>query len=353
MSLQPWSPHSTPDAGLVAKSCLTLATLWTVAPQAPLSMGSSRQEYWSWLPCPPPQDLSNPGIKPGSPAMQADSLPSEPSGKPSGSQRSHFLQGVWVPSMSFTALGPGDQVQTLEFGRGRRCYSLCGKLAGGWLQEPGTCAQGRDAGCLQATGSRGHGAGEPEDLTQQPHFIKIETKAQRGPYHDESPWSQQRLKCVQDRGHAWPSLSPGGLLSYLIFTTISSVQSLSHVWLFATPWIAAHRASWSFTISWSLLILISIGSVMPSYHLILCRPLLLLRSFPTIFHNNNNAIMSSSSQRRKCRQGKSEHLAQSHGKHHGCEVGVPTVSHQRQTLWFLLAVQFWKAWSFLWYNLKV
>ena len=66
-------------------------------------------------------------------------------------------------------------------------------------------------------------------------------------------------------------------------------------------------------------------------------------SFPTIFHNNNNITMNSSSQRRKLRQGKSEHLAQSHGKHHGCEVGVPTVSQWRQTLWFLLAVQFWKA----------
>ena len=47
--------------------------LWTVDPQAPLSMGFSRQEYWSGLPCPPPGDLPDPGIKPGSPALQADS----------------------------------------------------------------------------------------------------------------------------------------------------------------------------------------------------------------------------------------------------------------------------------------
>ena len=40
------------------------ATLWTVVRQAPLSMGFSRQENWSWLPCPPPGDLSNPGIEP-------------------------------------------------------------------------------------------------------------------------------------------------------------------------------------------------------------------------------------------------------------------------------------------------
>ena len=69
--------------GLVTKSCLTLATPWTVAHQAPLSMGFSRQEYWSGLPFPSPEDLSDPGIKPGSPALQTGSLPTEIWGKPS------------------------------------------------------------------------------------------------------------------------------------------------------------------------------------------------------------------------------------------------------------------------------
>ena len=64
---------------------------------------------------------------------------------------------------------------------------------------------------------------------------------------------------------------------------IGSVQSLSHVQLFATPWTAAHQASLSITNSWSLLKLMSIESVMPSNHLILCRSLLLLPSiFPSI-----------------------------------------------------------------------
>ena len=54
------------------------ATPWTVAYQAPLSMEFSRQEYWSGLPFPSPRDLLNPGIEPRSPALQADSLPSEP-----------------------------------------------------------------------------------------------------------------------------------------------------------------------------------------------------------------------------------------------------------------------------------
>ena len=58
------------------------ATLWTIAHQAPLSMGFSRKEYWNKLPCPPPGDLLNLGIKPRFPALQADSLPSELPGKP-------------------------------------------------------------------------------------------------------------------------------------------------------------------------------------------------------------------------------------------------------------------------------
>ena len=55
---------------------------WTVAYQAPLSMEFSKQEYWSGLPFPSPLDLPDPGIKPRSPALQADALPSELPGKP-------------------------------------------------------------------------------------------------------------------------------------------------------------------------------------------------------------------------------------------------------------------------------
>ena len=65
--------------------------------------------------------------------------------------------------------------------------------------------------------------------------------------------------------------------------TIAVVQSLSHVQLFATPWTAARQASLSTSVCWCLLKLISIKSVMPSKHLILCHPLLLLSSiFPNI-----------------------------------------------------------------------
>ena len=80
------------------------ATPWTVAYQVPSSVGFSRQEYWSGLPFPSPEDLPHPGIEPRSPALQADALSSEPPGKqvnlaanlpfPTGCRLVHFT--LWV-----------------------------------------------------------------------------------------------------------------------------------------------------------------------------------------------------------------------------------------------------------------
>ena len=67
---------------------LTLCDPMTVAYQAPPSMGFPRQKYWSGLPFPSPGDLPNPGIEPGSPTLQADTLPSEPLGKPGNDPKS-------------------------------------------------------------------------------------------------------------------------------------------------------------------------------------------------------------------------------------------------------------------------
>jgi len=76
-------------------SCVQLfATPWTVAYQASPSMGFSRQGYWSELPFPSPGDLSDPGIKPGSPALQADALPSEPPGNPLYSGSDKQIKGI-------------------------------------------------------------------------------------------------------------------------------------------------------------------------------------------------------------------------------------------------------------------
>ena len=84
--------HSHRKKKVKSLSCVWFfATPWTVAYQAPPSLGFSRQEYWSGLPLPSPGDLPDPGIEPGSPALQADSLPSEPPGKPNHSHIHHFL----------------------------------------------------------------------------------------------------------------------------------------------------------------------------------------------------------------------------------------------------------------------
>ena len=70
-------------------SCVRLfATPWIVAYQASLSMGFSRQEHWSGLPFPSPGDLPDPGIEPRSPVLRADTLLSEPPGKPPGKENS-------------------------------------------------------------------------------------------------------------------------------------------------------------------------------------------------------------------------------------------------------------------------
>jgi len=83
LNLDSYSPLKV-EVKVKSLSCVQLfATPWTVARQAPPSMGFSRQEYWSGLPMPSPGDLPHPGIKPMSPALRADALTSEPPGKPS------------------------------------------------------------------------------------------------------------------------------------------------------------------------------------------------------------------------------------------------------------------------------
>ena len=81
------------------------ATPWTVAYQAP-SMGFSRQEYWSGLPFPSPGDLPDPGIEPGSPTLQADALPSEPS-LLFGTLHSNgyiCIDNIWTPSTYYLVI---------------------------------------------------------------------------------------------------------------------------------------------------------------------------------------------------------------------------------------------------------
>ena len=97
------------------------------------------------------------------------------------------------------------------------------------------------------------------------------------------------------RKSSWKWVSNGSLhrsSELEVWAAFVVVQSFSHVWLFANPWTAAHQASLSFSISWSLLKLMSIESVMPCNHLVLCRPLLLQPSiFPSIRVFSNKSAL--------------------------------------------------------------
>ena len=87
-------------------SCVRLVTPWTVACQASLSTEISRQEYWSGQPFPSPGDRPNPGIKPRSPTLQVDSVPSESPGKPknTGAGSLSLLQGIFSTQESTRGL---------------------------------------------------------------------------------------------------------------------------------------------------------------------------------------------------------------------------------------------------------
>ena len=88
------------------------------------------------------------------------------------------------------------------------------------------------------------------------------------------------------------SLKKAFYFNYFQYHQFSSVQLLSHVWLFATPWTAAHHPSLSITNSQSLLKLMSVESMMPSNRLILCCPLLLPPSiFPNIRVLSNESVL--------------------------------------------------------------
>ena len=110
------------------------------------------------------------------------------------------------------------------------------------------------------------------------------------PFSRESSRLRDRtqVSCIAGRFFTIWATSEAHVLSCSSF----AVQLLSCVWLFATPWIAACQASLSFTISWSFRKLMSIESVMPSNHLILCFRLLLLPSiFPSIRVFSNESVL--------------------------------------------------------------
>ena len=102
-------------------------TPWSLASQVPVSMEVSRQEYWSRLPSPSPGDLPDPRMDPGSPTLQADSLPSEPPGKPTGVVRSKRKSEVGVATYTQAAAA----TKSLQ-----SCLTPCKPIDGSPLGSP-------------------------------------------------------------------------------------------------------------------------------------------------------------------------------------------------------------------------
>ena len=129
------------------------ATPRTLARQTPPSMGFSRQEYWSGLPCPPPGDPPNPGTEPGSPALQADSLLPEPPGQPPKHTRppagALYRRPLPPPLLHPThTQTPGDAWAPAL--RGLTCRSS-------WSRWPWRCAQGASSPARGSAARRGAG----------------------------------------------------------------------------------------------------------------------------------------------------------------------------------------------------
>ena len=128
--LQPPSPFSVhlsvaPTSPVCVSHIQLFMTPWTVAHQAPLSVGFSRLEYWSGLPFPSPGDLPNPEAEPGSPALRADSLPSE---RPGQRSMSH-IRAVFLPPLHRPHI-----FSSLSFSLLRMCRHTC--LLPLWLVRP-------------------------------------------------------------------------------------------------------------------------------------------------------------------------------------------------------------------------
>ena len=142
------------------------ATPWTVAHQAPPSMGFSRQEYWSGLPLPSPGDLPNPGTEPGPPAFQADAFTSEPPGKKTAASNA-VVRGrpnpIWPVPLQEKADSERPEVQSVV-AFSSCTFTLCVKLSPGRKEHVRTRRQRLQG---QERGRRGDQASQPRSPLRQ------------------------------------------------------------------------------------------------------------------------------------------------------------------------------------------
>ena len=134
----------------VTQSCPTLCNSMTVACQAPLSMKLSRREYWNGLPFPSPGDLPDPGIEPQSPALQADSLLSEPPGKPrfvgaAAAAAAKSLQSCLTMCNPIDSSPPGSTIRGILQARTLEWVAISFSRRSSWPRDwtPVSCITGR------------------------------------------------------------------------------------------------------------------------------------------------------------------------------------------------------------------
>ena len=302
--------------GVCTLSCFSyvwlFVTPWTVACQAPLSMGCSRQEYWSGLPfSSTPGDLPDPGTEPvslASPALQVDSLPDVPLGKP-GKNKQEAKLAFWLLNEQRIS----DPKETERESTRTFFYMCCFCLSCGifLIKKYLICLAAAGLSCSMQTQLWRVGSSSPtREQTQTPcvgstvlvpgppgkslsYGILRPSISSNSAYKKRKRTAQglqdvnrQWCECVQCKpwcGNTEPSMQK---------IWFSSVQSFGPVRLFATAWTAARQASLSITNSRSLLKLMSMESMMPSNHLILCHSLLLLPSiFPSIRVFSNESVL--------------------------------------------------------------
>ena len=234
-------------------SCFNLVwpfmTLWIVVCQPPPSMRFSRQQYWGGVLCPPPRDLSNPGIEPASltsPALAG------------GSFTTSATWYIHINIHTYTHIN----IHIHNF------HHNCHLSLGLWESHTFKLHFIVNTGFLLL------------------FFIWLPSNMHTQSFIFLVPISFSILSMIRILHSNLLSelfLSSDLLLSYTVPRFSVVIQSLSRVWLLETPWSAACQASLSFTVPWILLKLMSTESVMPTNYLILCCPLLLLPSnFPTI-----------------------------------------------------------------------
>ena len=295
---------------LVSQSCLTLCKPTDCSlPGSSVHGDSPWQEHWSGLPCPPPGDLLNPGTEPRFHPLQVDSLLFEPPGNPrnTGVCGLSLLQAIFPTQELSPSLLHWASLYSVYFSY---LWTISSLFLLSLFYEPYLVLLSvplilLDLTIFSSSFSHPSWYTPPAFYSFFLGFCHLCTQFCEPWIYSLSPSHAHKFQ-IKISDSLWRHLFeiPLGNIELYLYHQIashqlttfsywfSSARSLSCVRLFVTPWTAAHQASLSITNSWRLLKLMSIESVMPSKHLILCHPLILLPSiFPSIGVFSNESVL--------------------------------------------------------------